>query len=89
MRIPVDRFFFRLADFLSIAYLATVILTILLSPFSRLSQLELIKVSNLWLAPFQGLVTAALGGLFCFEEYAELNESLSFLIRQALLNDAE
>ena len=62
--VTVDRFFFRLSDFLSIAYLATVILTILLSPFSRLSQLELIKVSNLWLAPFQGLVTAALGAFF-------------------------
>ena len=62
--VTVDRFFFRLADFLSIAYLATVILTILLSPFSRLSQLELIKLSNLWLAPFQGLVTAALGAFF-------------------------
>ncbi|WLE97626.1 MAG: hypothetical protein QTN59_02060 [Candidatus Electrothrix communis] len=62
--VTVDRFFFRLADFLSIAYLATVVLIILLSPFSKLSQPELIKLSNLWLAPFQGLVTAALGAFF-------------------------
>lgn len=60
----VDRFFFRLSCFLSIAYLLTVILTILLSPFSKLSLLELMKLSNLWLAPFQGLVTASLGAFF-------------------------
>ncbi|MCI5165790.1 MAG: hypothetical protein D3903_06765 [Candidatus Electrothrix sp. GM3_4] len=62
--VTVDRFFFRLSGFLSIAYLTTLVLTILFSPFSRLSQLELIKLSNLWLAPFQGLVTAALGAFF-------------------------
>ncbi|MCI5218089.1 MAG: hypothetical protein D3914_02595 [Candidatus Electrothrix sp. LOE2] len=60
----VDQFFFRLSCFLSIAYLVTVILTILLSPFAKLSLLELMKLSNLWLAPFQGLVTAALGAFF-------------------------
>ena len=64
----VDRFFFRLSVFLSIAYLSTVILTILLSPFSKLSLLELMKLSNLWLAPFQGLVTAALGAFFVSKE---------------------
>ncbi|WPD24959.1 MAG: hypothetical protein SD837_10410 [Candidatus Electrothrix scaldis] len=62
--VTIDRFFFRLADFLSLAYLATVILTILLSPFAKLSQLDLIKLSNLWLTPFQGLVIAALGAFF-------------------------
>jgi len=64
----VDRFFFRLSRFLSIAYLLTVILTILLSPFSTLSLLELMKLSNLWLAPFQGLVTASLGAFFVSKE---------------------
>ena len=63
-KVTVDRFFFRLSCFLSIAYLLTVILTILLSPFSQLSLLELMKLSNLWLAPFQGLVTASLGAFF-------------------------
>jgi hypothetical protein len=62
--VTVDRFFFRLSDFLSIAYLVTVVLIILFSPFSKFSQPELIKISNLWLAPFQGLVTAALGAFF-------------------------
>ena len=59
-----DRFFFRLADFLSITYLTTVLLLLLFSPFSRLSQLELLKLSSLWLTPFQGLVSAALGAFF-------------------------
>ena len=66
--VTVDRFFFHLSRFLSIAYLSTVILTILLSPFSKLSLLELIKLSNLWLAPFQGLVTASLGAFFVSRE---------------------
>jgi hypothetical protein len=60
----VDRFFFRLSCFLSIAYLLTIILPILLSPFSNSSLLELMKMSNFWLAPFQGLVTASLGAFF-------------------------
>lgn len=60
----VDRFFFHLSCFLSTAYLITVILTVLLSPFAQLSLLELMKLSNLWLAPFQGLVTASLGAFF-------------------------
>ncbi len=30
----------------------------------RFSLLELMKLSNLWLAPFQGLVTASLGAFF-------------------------
>jgi hypothetical protein len=59
--ITVDRFFFHLSDFLSIGYLSTVSLTLLLSPFSRLSQLELLQLSHLWLIPFQGVVMAALG----------------------------
>uniref|UniRef100_UPI004056889E hypothetical protein n=1 Tax=Candidatus Electrothrix sp. TaxID=2170559 RepID=UPI004056889E len=66
--VTVDRFFFHLSRFLSIAYLSTVILTILLSPFSKLSLLELMKLSSLWLAPFQGLVTASLGAFFVSKE---------------------
>jgi hypothetical protein len=62
--ITVDRFFFILSEFLSISYLSTVSLIILLSPFSRLSQLELLQVSHLWLIPFQGIVMTALGAFF-------------------------
>lgn len=60
----IDQFAFQLSFFLSIAYLITVSLTIFLSPFSELPPLELMKQSNLWLAPFQGLVSAALGVFF-------------------------
>ena len=63
-----DQFVFRLSFFLSIAYLAVVILTILLGPFfeqsSKKPLLDLMKLSNLWLAPFQGLVSASLGAFF-------------------------
>lgn len=60
----VDSFFFRLSYTLSLAYLITVLLTLLLQPFSAFSALELMRLSNLWLAPFQGLVSASLGVFF-------------------------
>jgi hypothetical protein len=64
----VDRFGYRLAFVLSALYLGTVALTILLSPlaefYSGTDALELMRLSHLWLAPFQGLVAAALGTLF-------------------------
>ena len=60
----VDQFMFRLSFFLSIAYMLVVSLTILLSPFSEQPPLELMNLSNLWLGPFQGLVSAALGAFF-------------------------
>ena len=60
----VDRFAFRLSFVLSLFYLISVSLTIFLSPFSQIPPLELMKLSNLWLAPFQGLVSAALAAFF-------------------------
>lgn len=60
----VDQFAFRLSLVLSICYIITVSLTILLSPFSEFPSLELMKLSNLWLGPFQGLVSAALAIFF-------------------------
>lgn len=60
----VDGFFFWLAFALSLAYLVVVLLTIFLAPFSRLTGIELMKQSNLWLGPFQGLVSASLGAFF-------------------------
>jgi hypothetical protein len=60
----VDRFFFRLSFTLSFFYLFTVILTILLQPFAAYDYAELMELSNLWLAPFQGLVGASLGVFF-------------------------
>jgi len=60
----VDRFIFTLAFGLSVVYLLMVVLMILMQPFSSLSPLELMKQSNLWLGPFQGLVSALLGAFF-------------------------
>lgn len=60
----VDRFFFRLSLGLSVAYLLTVGVTLLAQPFTSFPALELMAQSNLWLGPFQGLVTASLGVFF-------------------------
>jgi len=60
----VDRFFFRLSYILSLSYLVVVSITIFIEPFSPLSAVELMKQSNLWLGPFQGLVSASLGAFF-------------------------
>ena len=64
----VDRFIFRVALILSTIYLIVVAMTILLQPFASLSPLELMKQSNLWLGPFQGLVSASIGAFFVKKE---------------------
>jgi len=56
--------FYRLALSLSIFYLALVLLTILVQPLTGADALDLMKRSNLWLGPIQGLVGSALGVLF-------------------------
>lgn len=63
-RANADRFIFRLSLGLSVAYLVTVGLTIFIAPFTELTPLKLMKASQLWLVPFQGLVSAALGAFF-------------------------
>jgi hypothetical protein len=60
----VRKSFFRLAYFLSAMYLILVLLTILVQPFAARDPVELMRTSNLWLGPFQGLVASALGVLF-------------------------
>jgi hypothetical protein len=60
----IERFFFWLTFGLSAFYLTLVALTILMQPFTGLTLLELMKRSNLWLGPIQGLVAAALGAFF-------------------------
>ena len=65
VKIPtVDKFFFRLSYILSVFYLVLVSLTIFIQPFTYLSAIELMSLSNLWLGPFQGLVSASLGAFF-------------------------
>lgn len=64
----VDRFVYRLTAALSLAYLLMVSLSILMSPFSETPPLELMRQSNLWLGPLQGLVGGALGLFFVSKE---------------------
>jgi len=60
----VRRSFFVLAFWLSASYLFLVLLTILIQPFTAADPVGLMRMSNLWLGPFQGLVASALGVLF-------------------------
>lgn len=64
----VGAFLFNLSFWLSGFYLLTLGLTIFLQPFSEMGALELMKVSNLWIAPIQGLVTAAIAAFFVKSE---------------------
>jgi hypothetical protein len=49
---------------LSTFYLTVVFLTILLQPWLTPEPHEVMKQSNLWLAPLQGLVAAVLGAFY-------------------------
>lgn len=64
----VDRFIFRLAFGLSLFYLLLVLSTLMVQPFTTFAWTELLKRSNLWLGPIQGLVAAALGAFFVKSE---------------------
>lgn len=71
----VRKSFVDIAYWLSLAYLALLLLTILLEPFSPLRGADLHGVSNYWMGPFQGLVVAALGYLFTSEEKPRVPEN--------------
>ena len=60
----VDSFAFRVAYSISAFYLVTVALTIFYQPLTTMPPVELMKKSNLWLGPLQGLVSAAIGVFF-------------------------
>ena len=67
----VRKTFASIAMWLSILYLLTVSLTILIQPFASKDSVEavgLMRTSNLWLGPLQGLVASALGVLFVSKE---------------------
>lgn len=65
----VPRFFFQLVFFLSIAYHIAIFSVILLQPFSNNGIIQLMQESNIYIGPFQGLVTAAVGLFFFKKEY--------------------
>lgn len=63
----VRRSFFVLSLWLSTLYLILVLIVILIQPFVGADcarAVELMRMSNLWLGPIQGLVASALGVLF-------------------------
>ena len=64
----VTPFMYRLALGVSAFYLLLVALVPLLDPFTAMRPLEMMKVSNLWLGPVQGVAAAALGAFFIYGE---------------------
>ena len=63
----VRKSFVQIVTWLSVAYLGLVLVTIAAQPFvarDAAQALALMRGSNLWLGPFQGLVASALGVLF-------------------------
>ena len=60
----VRKSFLSVAWWLSAFYLALILLTILIQPFTAAEPAQLMRLSNLWLGPVQGLVASALGVLF-------------------------
>jgi hypothetical protein len=75
--VKVRETFFKLAMGLSIFYLLVLLATILAQPIimtkvgdPNMDQVGILEVSNLWLAPLQGLVVAALGVLFFLRQDA-------------------
>lgn len=60
----VDAFLFRLTFGISAAYLSAVLLIFIFQPFTTVAPFDLMRQSNLWLGPFQGLVAGAMGAFF-------------------------
>lgn len=60
----VRKTFFWIAFAFSVFYLVLILLTIAIQPFTRVGPLQLMRLSNLWLGPVQGLVASAIGVLF-------------------------
>ena len=56
--------FYTIAFWLSAIYLTLILVTILVEPLTPGEPLARFKLSSLWLAPLQGLVTSAIGVLF-------------------------
>ena len=60
----IEILYFRISYGLSVVYLITILLTILIEPLSPKSIIQIMKESNLYLGPLQGLVAGAIGLLF-------------------------
>jgi hypothetical protein len=64
--------YYHVALWLSVFYLLLVLLTILIQPFTASDPVDLMRRSNLWLGPSQGLVGSALGVLFASKQLKAL-----------------
>jgi hypothetical protein len=68
----IGAFIRLLAVRLSVAFLVTMSLTILLGPvgeyYGRLTPIDFLRISQLWLIPLQGVATAVLGVFFLKSE---------------------
>jgi hypothetical protein len=73
-KVEVRKTFYTIAYYLSLGYLLLIFATILVEPFTQFEPLELLKLSNLWLGPFQGLVASSMGFLF-FSKQAKKGET--------------
>lgn len=62
--IAVGKTFYVLACILSGVYLLLIFVDLVVEPFTEIEPLELMKLSNLWLGPFQALVVSSIGVLF-------------------------
>jgi hypothetical protein len=70
----VRRVFFQISLWLSSLYLVLVLLTILIQPIAAPDPdkaVEVMRLSNLWLGPFQGLVASALGVLLVSKQKSQ------------------
>ena len=59
-----DRTAFQVSQWLSVTYLALLLATLLLQPLSSLTPFQMMKTSELWLGPLQGVVGLSLGAFF-------------------------
>ncbi len=71
----VRKSFFRVALWLSVLYLLLILLTILIQPWGGTEGVEGMRMSNLWLGPFQGIVASALGVLFVSKQQNKETEN--------------
>jgi len=70
----VQRRYFRLAWWLSLAYLVVLLSTFLIEPFSPMEPNLLFKTSNFWIVPMHGVVSSVIGFLFNVETDATMKD---------------
>lgn len=61
---PLSSYLFQATFWLSAGYLASVLAVFLLRPLSTLEPIQILRQANIWLGPFQGLVSATMGAFF-------------------------